>query len=144
MLSTLQLTQSARNPLLASCPWGPVTANGVDLLTEMYVIYMERNTSPLCPLGAAWAGVTDAWKEGRKARKYIMIHSWGKDMDQQCSYSNSNSNFWCQPAVHGFKFKSDIYGLNPNESGFGLAHHWFGFCVKLANTAINWYDHICR
>ena len=24
--------------ILASCPWGPVTANGVDLLTEIYVI----------------------------------------------------------------------------------------------------------
>ncbi len=31
--------------LLASYPWGPVTANGVDLLTEMYVIYMQTNTS---------------------------------------------------------------------------------------------------
>ncbi len=30
------------NTILASCPWGPVTANGVDILTEMYVIYMER------------------------------------------------------------------------------------------------------
>ncbi len=30
---------------LASCTWGPVTANGVDLLTKMYVIYMEANTS---------------------------------------------------------------------------------------------------
>ena len=27
--------------ILASCPWGPLTANGVDLLTEMYVIYIE-------------------------------------------------------------------------------------------------------
>ncbi len=27
------------NDKLASCPWGPVTANGVDTLTEMYVIY---------------------------------------------------------------------------------------------------------
>ena len=25
--------------ILASCPWGPVTVNGVDLLTEMYVIF---------------------------------------------------------------------------------------------------------
>ena len=33
------------NFLLASCPWGSVTDNGVDVLTEMYVIYMERNTS---------------------------------------------------------------------------------------------------
>ncbi len=31
--------------VLASCPWGPVTANGVDLLTEIYVIYMETYTS---------------------------------------------------------------------------------------------------
>ena len=28
---------------LASCPWGPVTANWMGLLTEMYVIYMERS-----------------------------------------------------------------------------------------------------
>ncbi len=32
------------NVLLASCPWGPITANGVDLLTQMYVIYMKRKT----------------------------------------------------------------------------------------------------
>ncbi len=31
--------------LLASCPWGPVTANGVDLLTEINAIYMEARTS---------------------------------------------------------------------------------------------------
>ena len=30
------------NSLLASCPWGPATAHGVGLLTEMYAIYMER------------------------------------------------------------------------------------------------------
>ncbi len=33
------------NITLASCPWGPVTANGVDLLTEIYVIYMKTYTS---------------------------------------------------------------------------------------------------
>ena len=32
---------SGNNILHASCPWGPVTANGVDLLTKIYVIYME-------------------------------------------------------------------------------------------------------
>ncbi len=26
---------------LASCPWGPATAHGVGLLTEMYAIYIE-------------------------------------------------------------------------------------------------------
>ncbi len=31
--------------VLASCPCGPATANGVDLLTEIYVIYMETHTS---------------------------------------------------------------------------------------------------
>ncbi len=31
--------------ILASCPWGPVTANGVDLLTKIYVIYTETHTS---------------------------------------------------------------------------------------------------
>ncbi len=46
VLDSLQL-QPAYNTLLASCPWGPVTANGVDILTEMYVIYMERNTTYL-------------------------------------------------------------------------------------------------
>ena len=54
--------KSKGNIILASCPWGPVTANGVDLLTEMYVIYMET----VGPLGAAGAGVTYAWNEGRK------------------------------------------------------------------------------
>ncbi len=33
------------NQILASCPWGPATAHGVGLLTEMYAIYMERYTS---------------------------------------------------------------------------------------------------
>ena len=39
---------------LASCPWGPVTANGVDLLTEIYVI-----------LAMAGEAVTDAITEGK-------------------------------------------------------------------------------
>ncbi len=30
--------------ILASCPSGPVTANGVDLLIKIYVIYMEAHT----------------------------------------------------------------------------------------------------
>ncbi len=30
------------NAKLASCQWGPVTAHGLGILTEMYVIYMER------------------------------------------------------------------------------------------------------
>ncbi len=57
--------------LLASCPWGPVTANGVDLLTEIHVIY----TMPIAP--AATAG--EAKTYGRKARKYIMMRpmTWG-------------------------------------------------------------------
>ena len=33
------------NYSLASCPWGPATAHGVGILTELYVIYMERNTA---------------------------------------------------------------------------------------------------
>ena len=49
--------------ILASCPWGPDTANGVDLLTGMYVIYMERNTSPLGLLAAAGEGLTYGRKE---------------------------------------------------------------------------------
>ncbi len=35
---------------LSSCPWGPVTANGVDVLTIMYVIYMETD----CWLKLVW------------------------------------------------------------------------------------------
>ncbi len=31
--------------VLASCPWGPATAHGVGILTELYVICMERSTS---------------------------------------------------------------------------------------------------
>ncbi len=63
--------------ILASCQWGPVTANGVDLLTEIYVIYMETHTSHraiilpkimwIGPLATAGEAVT----HGRKARKYI-------------------------------------------------------------------------
>ncbi len=51
------------NIILASCPWGLVTANGVDLLTEIYVTM---------PIGqSAAAGEVETY--GRKARKYIMI-----------------------------------------------------------------------
>ena len=39
------------NKELASCPWGPVTANGVDILSEMYVIYMEREAPRYDGLG---------------------------------------------------------------------------------------------
>ncbi len=31
--------------ILAICPWGPATAHGVGILTELYVIYIERNAS---------------------------------------------------------------------------------------------------
>ncbi len=49
---------------LASCPWGPVTAHGVGILTEMHVIFMSVG-----PTAASGEAVTDA----RKARKYIRI-----------------------------------------------------------------------
>ena len=32
---------SSCNILLASCPWGPVTANGVGVLTVMYVVFVR-------------------------------------------------------------------------------------------------------
>ncbi len=66
------------NNELASCPWGPVTANGVDQLTKLYVIYMETNTSDrtimlIGPLATAGEPVThtrkDMWKEERKDGK---------------------------------------------------------------------------
>ena len=49
---------------LASCPWEPVTANGVDLLTEIYVIQV---VGPLAVTGGG------RHTEGRKARKYIRM-----------------------------------------------------------------------
>ena len=42
--SHISLFSGKGNTGLASCPWGPVTANGVDLLTEIYVIY--QNSGP--------------------------------------------------------------------------------------------------
>ena len=60
------------NIVLASCPWGPVTANGVDLLTEIYMIYMETHIPkfrPLGPLAAAGDRVTYGRKDGRKEGK---------------------------------------------------------------------------
>ena len=54
--------------LLASCPWGPVTVNGVDLLTEIYVIYMETHIpkfSSLDPSAAAGEAMTYGRKEGK-------------------------------------------------------------------------------
>ncbi len=55
------------NRLLASCPWGPVTANGVDLLTEIYVIYMEAHTSHRAIAGER---VTDAVTPGKLGNIY--------------------------------------------------------------------------
>ena len=49
---------------LASCPWGPVTANGVDLNTEIYVIPKIISIGP-----AAAAGLV--MTHGRKAKKNI-------------------------------------------------------------------------
>ncbi len=57
---------NAGNGMLASCTWGPVTANGVDLLTEIYVIPKFRSVGP-----SAVAGEVET--HGRKARKYIRI-----------------------------------------------------------------------
>ncbi len=51
-----------KNKALASCPWGPVTANGVNLLTEI-------NAMSVGPMAVAGRSVTDA----RKARKYIQL-----------------------------------------------------------------------
>ena len=88
----LKLASSDRNRILASCPWTLVTANGVELLTEIYVIYIEGNTrhhvtfgsgnmdcenecirkpkiKPIGPTAAEGGSVTD----GRKAKKYIRI-----------------------------------------------------------------------
>ena len=66
---------------LASCPLGLVTANGVDLLTETYIIYIETHTShraiaryqKSCP--QVHRLLQEKWQhmEGRKARKYITI-----------------------------------------------------------------------
>ena len=59
------------NYVLASCPLGPVTANGVDVLTEMYVIYMEAipKFKPLGPLAAAVGSGTHIRMDGRKEGK---------------------------------------------------------------------------
>ena len=54
------------NITLASCPWGPFTANGVDLLTEIYVIQAPRSIGCCCRERNTHA-------EGRKAWKYIGI-----------------------------------------------------------------------
>ena len=66
-----------RNTKLASCLWGPATAHGEGLLTEMYVIYMETCTShrtmSVGPMAAAGEAVTDAMTDGRKSRKYIRM-----------------------------------------------------------------------
>ena len=44
-ISCLSVIQYGENCGLASCPWGRVTANRVDLLTEIYTIYMETHIS---------------------------------------------------------------------------------------------------
>ncbi len=49
---------------LASCPLGPATAYGVNLLTEIYVIYMETHTLHR-PTTAAGEAVTDTMTDGK-------------------------------------------------------------------------------
>ena len=65
----LMISELEGNVILASCPWGPVTANWVHLLTEIYVIYIEVHTSQkfmsVGPLAAAGEPVTDAITEGK-------------------------------------------------------------------------------
>ncbi len=56
---------------LASCPWGPATAHGVGLLTEMYAIYMERYAShramkSIGPTALPFLGF-DTWMDGQFA-----------------------------------------------------------------------------
>ena len=65
--------------ILTSCPYGMVTANEVDLLTEIYVIYMEPNQAPRpigCSRGACDGRLEGRKEGGRKARKYIMTSGY--------------------------------------------------------------------
>ncbi len=55
-LCIAMLSGLCSNLLLASCPWGPVTANGVDLLTEIYVTYMERKNQAPRSIGCSSIG----------------------------------------------------------------------------------------
>ncbi len=45
--------------ILASCPWGPVTANGVDLLTKTNVIYIKPRGLTAVAGGGRTAGRTE-------------------------------------------------------------------------------------
>ncbi len=63
--------------VLASCPWGPVTVNGVDVLTEMYIVYGLPILTGL--LTAAGEVAT----HGRKARKYIRMADFGQSKEER-------------------------------------------------------------
>ena len=55
---------------LASCPWGPATANGVGILTELYVIYTAMpKIMSIGPLATAGEVVTD----GKNHRPLLRI-----------------------------------------------------------------------
>ncbi len=49
------------NILLASCPWGPVIVSGVDLLTKIYVIYMQMHTSHRAIARCFGPGLFNIW-----------------------------------------------------------------------------------
>ncbi len=67
----MQSTHVLGNLKLASSPWGSVSANGMDLLTEVYVIYME--TKPLGPMVLMLQTCTNERTNRRIARKYIRM-----------------------------------------------------------------------
>ncbi len=62
---------------LHSCPWGPITASLVDLLSEMYVMSRDAlNWEFQAPRSIGYSvSMCDGCLEGRKVRKYIMICS---------------------------------------------------------------------
>ena len=92
------------NMQLTSCPWGPVTANGMDLLTEIYAIYMPKIMS-VGPTAVAGQAVTHDMTDGRKARKYIRISVYYSNIKKWAkaafvSKMNSMFNFTSTPITN--------------------------------------------
>ncbi len=65
---------------LASCPWGPATANGVGILTELYVIYTAMpKIMSIGPLATAGEVVTNGHINGHTDEKNHRPLLWISD-----------------------------------------------------------------
>ena len=114
--------------ILASCPWGPVTANGVELLTEIYVYIWRPKFRPLGPLASAGERVTD----GRKESQEIYIDDLEKVTLLGTVQFGINRLFYNLGEVGSCYIKSDIIRKMP------VVFPGFWIAITLNLTTVFW------